>query len=394
MKIALISAFLDDGYECILDDKFMEEVVCQEDHFYHRIAHSLKMRNHEPVVFYISVEKKIKKFTHKYGHTIIRVPAKKIPFFHEPIVYSPELIKQVENDFGVSLVFGYYVMYKVPDMFDYIVRKLKGKMPIIGRWAGGNHKWLFPIRKIIKKYSLKNCNKIICSGKDEIEVLKNVFNIPDTKIEFMINPHNLSLFKKRDKIDACKKLEISPAKKYFLYVGRLTITKGIEELLEVFNEIKSAYSNINLIFIGDGQLKGKILKFIEKNNLKDRIQLKGRLPHSDICYYYNIGSILFNIGASGGLPNVVVEGIASGIPVIASENNASSDFVNRDLKTGIIIKAGDKIELKNAIKEIIEMPENFSGEIPKIIKEFSYEGYGEKLEILFKKSLEEKKRHE
>ena len=159
MKIALISIFLDDGYEHILDDKFMQDVVCQEDHHYHRTAHSLKMRNHEPVVFYISIEKELKKFTHRYGHTIIRVPAKKIPFFHEPIVYSPELIKQIKNNFDISLIFSYYVMYKVPDMFDYIIRKLKGKMPIIGRWSGGKHKWLFPIRKKIKKSSLNNANK-------------------------------------------------------------------------------------------------------------------------------------------------------------------------------------------------------------------------------------------
>ena len=389
MKIALISVFLDDGYEHILDDKFMEDVVCQEDHHYHRTAHSLKMRNHEPIVFYISVEKELKKFTHKYGHTIIRIPVKKIPFFHEPIIYSPELIKQIENNFDLSLVFSYYVMYKVPDMFDYIIRKLKWKMPIIGRWSGGKHQWLFPIRRRIKKNSLKNCNKIICAGKDEIEVLKNVFKIPVTKIEFMINPHNLELFKKRDRIDVCKKIEISPVKKYLLYVGRLVKNKGIKELLEVFNEIKSEYSDINLIFIGDGLLKEEILKFLEKNNLKDKIQLKGRLPHDIICYYYNACSILFHIGTSGGLPNVVVEGVASGIPVIASKNNANSDFVNRELKTGIIIEAGDKMGLKNAIKEIIEMPENFLGEVPEIIKELSFERYGEKLEILFKKSLED-----
>ena len=390
MKIALISPFLDDGYEHILDDKFMEEVVCQEDHFYHRMAHSLNDRNHETVVFYISVEKKLKKFTHKYGHTLLRVPVKKIPFFHEPLVYSPELIKQIENKFDVSLIVSYYAMYKVPDMFDYIVRKLKGKMPVFGRWAGGNHKWLFPIRKNIKKNSLKNCSKIICSGKDETEVLKNVFGIPESKIEFMINPHNLSLFKKRDKIEACKKLEISPSRKYFLYVGRLVLRKGIEELLEVFNEIKSSYSDTDLIFIGDGPLKEKILKFIQKHNLKDRVQIKGRLPHDKICYYYNAGSILFHVGTSGGLPNVIIEGVASGIPIVATENNANKDFVNRYFKTGLIIRPGDKIVLKNAIKEIIENPENFSGEMPKIINEFSYEEFGKKLEVLFQKSLEEK----
>ena len=390
MKIALISVLLDDGYEHILDDKFMEDVVCQEDHFYHRIAHSLKMRNHEPIVFYISVEKEMKKFTHKYGHTIVRVPAKRISFIHEPIVYSPELIKQVENHFDIChLVSGYYIMYKIPDMFDYTVKKLKGKMPVIARWAGGNHKWLFPIRKTIKKHSLKNCNKIICSGKDEIAVLKNIFKISKSKIEFMINPHDLSLFKKRNKIDACKKLEIESSKTYFLYVGRLTINKGIEDLLHVFNELKSSYPESCLILIGDGPLREEIIEFIEKNNLKERVYLKGRLSHNEICYYYNAGSILFHIGVSGGLPNVVIEGIASGIPIIASENNANNDFVKEELKTGIIIKPDDRNELKNSIKKIIENPEKFSGKIPEIIKEFSYEGFGEKLEIIYNKCLKE-----
>ena len=147
---------------------------------------------------------------------------------------------------------------------------------------------------------------------------------------------------------------------------------------------------MNLIFIGDGLLKEQIIKFIEKNNLSDRIELKGKLPHEIICYYYNACSILFHIGTSGGLPNAVVEGIASGIPVIATENGANKEYVNQDYKTGIIIEPGNKIELKKAIKEIIEMPENFSREVPEIIKEFSFEGYGEKLEILFKKSLEKR----
>ena len=388
MKIALISAFLDEGYEHILDDKFMEDVVCQEDHFFHRIAHSLKIRNHEPVVFYISVEKKMKKFTHKYGHMIIRVPAKKIPFIHEPIVYSPELIKQIENNFDIChLVAGYYVMYKVPDMFDYTVYKLKGKIPIIGRWAGGNHKWLFPIRKWIKKKSLEKCTKIICSGKDEIDVLKNIFRISESKIEFMINPHNLSLFKKRNKLDACKELEIKSDKTYFLYVGRLTINKGIEDLLYIFNELKLVYPKSCLILIGDGPLKKEIMSFIDKNNLRERIFLKGRLTHDKICYYYNISSILFHIGTSGGLPNVIIEGIASGIPIIASENNANNDYIKEELGTGIIIKPGNKNELRNAIIKIIENSNKFSGKIPEIIKESSYEKFGEKLESVYKKSL-------
>ena len=44
----------------------------------------------------------------------------------------------------------------------------------------------------------------------------------------------------------------------------------------VFNELKSVYSESYLILIGDGPLKEKIIEFIEKNNLKERVYLKGR----------------------------------------------------------------------------------------------------------------------
>jgi len=388
MKVALISAFLDDGYEHDLDDDFMEKVVCQEDHFYHRIAHALKMKNHEPTVFYISVEKEMKKFKHKYGHQIIRIPAKKIPFIHEPLVYSPELIKKIENNFDIChLVSGYYVMYKVPDMFDYIVNKLHGKMPIIARWAGGNHKWLFPLRKIIKKRSLKKCDRIICAGKDEISVLKNVFKIHESKIEYMVNPHDLNLFKKRSKIDACNMLNIDQNTDYFLYVGRLTINKGLENLLEIFNELQVIYPKIKLVLIGDGPFKEKIEKFKMENKLQEKIILKGRLSHNEIANYYNAGSILFHIGISGGLPNVIVEGVSSGIPIIASHNNANIDFVNEKLGTGLIIEPGDTDQLKKSIIKIMNNTNNHTNEIPEMIKEFSYERFGEKIEDLFKKCL-------
>ena len=278
-------------------------------------------------------------------------------------------------------------MYKVPDMFDYIVKKLKNKIPIIARWAGGNHKWLLPIRKNIKKNRLKKCDKIICAGQEEMLVLKNVFKISDSKIEYMINPQDLQLFKKRTKIEACKKLGMNNSEKYFLYVGRLTTNKGIENLLEIFKKIESIYPEYKLIFIGDGPLKNKIEKFKSENELNEKIILKGRLSHDKIAYFYNVSSILFHIGISGGLPNVIIEGIASKIPIIATKNNANIDFINEELGTGISINANDSNELEKAIKRILDNPGNYNQKIPDKIKESSFEKFAEKMEEIFEECL-------
>lgn len=388
MKVALVSAFLeDDVYEHRLTDQFMKDVICKEDHFYHRIAKALTIRNIEVTVFYMSQEKEIKEFFHKYGHSIVRIPAKKLKFIHESIVYSPEIINKIRNYDLCQFVSGYYVNYKIPDMFDYIVKKLNGEIPIIARWAGGNHKWLFPIRKTIKKNTLSKCENIICSGKDEIKVLQNIFKIPNEKITYLVNPINFDLFKERDREEALEKVGLEKDKKYFLYVGRLSKNKGIEEMLNVFKILISEYKNLKLIIIGDGPLLEYIKNVVKKNNLELDVLLIGRLSHEIACYYYNLASVLINVGHSGGLANVIIEAMASNLPIIATDVGASKEFVGEKFKNGILIKLGNELELKKALITILENNEKFRNYNKEKLEQFTHENFGEKMNGIYEQCL-------
>ena len=381
MKIALVSAFLEDEvYENRLDDEFMEKVICNEDHFYHRIAKSLTQNGLEPVVHYLSQEKTKKKFTHKYGHEIIRVPAKRYPFFHESIVYSPDLIKNIQNNFDIcNFVSGYYVKYKIPDMFDYTVSKLHKELPIIARWAGGNHKWLFPIRKQIKKTSLQKCNKIICAGEDETKVLQNIFEIPKNKILKIMNPIDMTIFRFREKQRVAEKLGLEVNYQYLLYVGRFSKSKGIEQILDVFYKLKKKNSNLKLILIGDGPLLQFIKNFINNNHLEKDIILPGRLTHDMICYYYNVSSVLINLGVTAGLANVIIEAIASKLPVITTNAGASREYVGNKLKNGILVESMNVKEIQEAIIEILENKEKYKNSGENILENFTFEFFGKKL---------------
>ncbi len=383
-KVALVSAFLDEGDEIILDDSYIEKFVCNDDHFYHRIAKSLTMQGLEPVLFFPSIIKETKTFRHKYGHSIVRINAKKIPFFHEPIVYSPKLVKKILEFDICHFVSGYYIMYKVPDLFDYCVSKIHNKIPIVTRWAGGNHSWLFPIRKSIKKKSLQRCHEIICSGKDETNVLETIFKIPKNRINFLMNPIDLSKFKKRDKIEICKKLNYEPKIEYLLYIGRLVKIKGIENTLKAFNKILEKHSNVKLIIIGNGPLESEIKKIIEKNNLHDSIILKSHMTHDEICFYYNIASVLINAGASGGLPNVVIEAIASKLPIIATDAGATKDFVNK--KTGILIKDYSSDTIKSAVLRILQNKIKSDEFDQSMLKQFSFDNVGKELIKIYERA--------
>lgn len=385
MKIPLVSSFLeDDVYETRLNDKFMEEVICNEDHFYHRIAKALTNQNFEPIVYYMSQEKNEKTFSHKYGHSVIRVPAKKINFLHEPIIYSSQLIKNIKNNYEIcNFVSGYYVMYKIPDMFDYTVFKLNKKMPIIARWAGGNHNWLVPIRKSIKKAALQRCDKILVSSNEESKVLQDIFDIKKEKISHIVNPIDLSIFQKRERDSAAEKISINPDFRYLLFVGRLTKNKGIELLLEIFNEINLEIKDLKLIIIGEGNLSNWIKNFIKNHNLEGKIIMTGRLSHEETCYYYNVATVLVNTGISAGLPNVIIESLASGTPTITTDVGASKEYISENQNNGILIKPDDKGELKNAIKKILENESEFKNWDVDFLKKFSYQEFGDKLAKIY-----------
>ena len=389
MKIPLVSSFLeDDVYETRLNDKFMEKVICNEDHFYHRIAKALTNQNFEPIVYYMSQEKNEKTFSHKYGHSIIRVPAKKINFLHEPIIYSSHLIKNIKNNYEIcNFVSGYYVMYKIPDMFDYMVFKLNKKMPIIARWAGGNHNWLVPIRKSIKKAALQRCDKILVSSNEESKVLQEIFDIKKERISHIVNPIDLSIFQKRERNSAAEKVSINPDFRYLLFVGRLTKNKGLELLLEIFNEINLEIEDLKLIIVGDGNLSYWIKNFIKNHNLGRKIIMKGRLSHEETSYYYNIAAVLVNTGISAGLPNVIIESLASGTPTITTDVGASKEYISENQHNGILIKPGDKAELKNAIKKILENQKEFKNWDVNFLKNFSYQEFGDKLAKIYSELL-------
>jgi glycosyltransferase involved in cell wall biosynthesis len=383
-KIALVTCFTDEGDDIILTDSHMEKVVCNDDHFYHRTAKSLVMQGLEPVLFFPSTIKQTKTFQHKYGHDIIRIHAKKIPFFHEPIIYSPELVKKIQKFDICHFVSGYYVMYKVPDLFDYCVSEIHNKIPIVARWAGGNYNWLFPIRKTIKKKSLEKCHEIICSGKEETNILETKFEIPKNKIKFLINPINLEQFHKRERKKICEKLNYDSNVDYLLYIGRLVKIKGIERILEVYKNIIIKNKKIKLIIIGNGPLETKIKKFIKNNNFEKSIFLKNYMSHDEICYYYNISSILINTGLAAGLPNVIVEAVASKLPIIAIDVGATKDFVGESLGTGVLLNNNDIISIESAILKILNNKNKFSEFNHKILEQFSFENFGKQLVEIYK----------
>lgn len=133
---------------------------------------------------------------------------------------------------------------------------------------------------------------------------------------------------------------------YALYVGRLSVEKGLDTLLDAWAQLDYG---IELRIVGDGPLTDLVLAAAEKS---DRIKWLGRLPVDQV--YDLMGDAQFLVFPSKWYETfgrVAVEAFAKGTPVIASKIGAIAEIVSSG-ETGLLFEAGNASDLADKVKTL------------------------------------------
>ncbi|OGM18349.1 hypothetical protein A2686_03275 [Candidatus Woesebacteria bacterium RIFCSPHIGHO2_01_FULL_38_10] len=143
----------------------------------------------------------------------------------------------------------------------------------------------------------------------------------------------------------------------FVYLGTLSETHGVIELLHVFSKIAKSFRRVKLAFLGTGSKEEKIRTFVKENNLENRVYLLGRLEHDKALRFLvkNGGVGIASYNESEGWtkyasPLKVKEYLACGMPVIISSVPEISGDV-RKYKLGYVY---------NSKRQLFEAMQKFS----------------------------------
>jgi glycosyltransferase involved in cell wall biosynthesis len=135
------------------------------------------------------------------------------------------------------------------------------------------------------------------------------------------------------------------------YIGALTQQKGIIQLLLAMNIIKK--TNVRLFIIGDGPLKNQLRAMIKGFSLGGRVLLLGTVPYPHLPHYLNEMKLLVLPSLCGeGLPNVILEAMACGTPVLATSVGGIPDVI-KDNETGFILASTESSKAAEKIDEIL-----------------------------------------
>lgn len=121
-----------------------------------------------------------------------------------------------------------------------------------------------------------------------------------------------------------------------LFVGRLESVKNLETLVRSFSYLKD-HENIKLVVVGDGSQKNDLKTLSKTLGLSDRVSFVGY--SSNPYAYMRSSNLLILCSKWEGLPTVLIEAMACGTPVIATENLASAKEIFEDGKQGFIVES-------------------------------------------------------
>jgi teichuronic acid biosynthesis glycosyltransferase TuaC len=168
------------------------------------------------------------------------------------------------------------------------------------------------------------------------------------KIRTVLNGCDASVFHVTDRGAARRQLGVDERSELVLFVGRLDPMKGIMELLDAFASLKNRRPNLRLAYVGDGPGSERLQHKAKEIALESRVVLVNACPSQKVARWLAAANVLALPSYSEGCPNVVLEALNCGRPVIATNVGGIPELVNEEC--GALIAPRNVLALANAIE--------------------------------------------
>lgn len=234
------------------------------------------------------------------------------------ILYKNKILKFLYRTYKLKMLkhkykFDFVISFLENPDFQNILTKGKEKVYIsVRNYASKSYS---KSKKFISKLLYRRADKIIAVSEGVKEDLINNFLIQERKIKVIYNPYDLEKINLLAQEAIEGKFQDIFNKKCILNTGRLTRQKGQWHLIRVFSYVCNEFSDVELVFQGEGPLLEKLKRLAESLGIIDRVHFIGfqsnPFKFMKSSYIYALTSLY------EGFPNTLVEAMICGLPAIS-----------------------------------------------------------------------------
>lgn len=171
------------------------------------------------------------------------------------------------------------------------------------------------------------------------------------RVNLLYNGVDGARFRPGDQAEARRQLDLPADVPLLLYVGNLKDSKGCVDLLEAFPAVLGHHPAARLVMVGEGASRATLLARGRQLGIEDRLVLVGARPHDQLPVWMRAADLLSLPSHNEGVPNVVLEAMACGLPVVASRVGGIPEVLPET--AGILVPAHDRVRLGAALIEAL-----------------------------------------
>jgi len=147
-----------------------------------------------------------------------------------------------------------------------------------------------------------------------------------------------------------------------LSIGRFVPKKGFSVLLRALHKLRQEGRRFRCYVIGGGPMRSELDKLITHLGLRDCVELLSQMSQTELLSYYrqaNIFALACEVQDDGdrdGIPNVLVEAMAMGIPVVSTMISGIPELVENGV-SGLLVPEKDPVAFAEGIEKLLRQPE-------------------------------------
>lgn len=286
---------------------------------------------------------------------------------HPRFFYFPGVLKAQDGRFyarGIRRWLAEFCRRRRPDLLDahFVwpdgvgVGRLAGRLgvPYVITLRG----WIYPClenRSMRRQCTeaLRNAAAVISVSTPMAEVARELGVSPD-RLHVIPNGVDTEMFRPGDKSSARRQLGLPDDGRLIVSVAHLGPRKGHSQTVRALLALPE---DVRLVIVGSDAAAGKgeraLRELINGLGLAERVILAGRQPYERVPLYFNAADVSVLASYREGCPNVVLESLAAGVPVVATRVGAVSEMLSTP-DEGRIVPPRDADALAGAIGEVLE----------------------------------------
>jgi len=341
------------------------------------IAKHLAKREYEVHVI-TSLDKGLTKDSMEEGFYAHRIGFPKVRFLGITIFWLKALfvLKKINPD----VVHVQNIGMGIPG---FLAKKFLRKPYVV--WGQGSEvyfPWLF--KKPISKLALKNANAVIALTEDMKEEMQRTCN---RDILVIPNGVDLERFENLSRDMMRCQLRARADERLVIFVGRFRLEKGVRYLIEAMETIKQERQSVKLILVGEGPEEAALKLLVGQLDLADCIDFLGQISNEEVPRYMAAADVFALPSLSEGFPIVILEAMASGLPIVATNITGLPEVVHNG-ENGFLVESKNSIELAEKVLLLLqdnELRGRIAQNNKQRAKDYTWEKVIDRLEQVYQK---------